>query len=549
MTDFVPDRPVAYFCAEYGLQADLPLYAGGLGVLAGDTVKETADQNFPLVAVGLLYRGGKAIQNVDESGWPNEIDLDIDPVKSGFEHVYAIDDSDQPLFVRIHLTTTDVWARVWKRTVNNTTIYLLDTDTDQNEPEERGIAKALYYGSEEFLVKQQMILGIGGVKLLRFLDIHPVLYHVNEGRPAFLYWEVIRGLMDKESLSYKEAAQKAKEMIVYTNHTLVKAGNQSYDKSILENYGVYYAKKMGVGVEELLAPGFEKGAATFNMTRFALNTARKASSVSQSHFELSKNIWPDYDWVNITNGVHMPTWQDSEIGQADKAQTEILWQVHAKKKQELVDFVQQRTGFGYDPNRLVISWARRFAGYKRPTALFEDIKRLVAIVKDKDKPVQLLVTGKAHPTDTAAKKLIQEVIGYMKDQLSGNALFIPNYDLDVSRYLVRGSDVWLNTPVVGQEACGTSGMKAIANGVLQLTVEDGWTAEVDWHDIGWTLDSNHLTQTLYFRLEDDVIPMFYHRNEAGVPVEWVERMRRSIELAERFSTTRMLTEYKEKLYS
>jgi glucan phosphorylase len=547
MVDFNVKKPVCYFCAEFGLEANLPLYAGGLGVLAGDTIKEAADQNIPLVAVGLLYRGGNAIQVIDESGWQSEKDLDIDPVKSGFEHVYTVDDPDQPLFIRVHLTRQDVWARVWRRTVNQMTVYLLDTDTDQNEPEDRGINHALYYGSEEVLVKQQMLLGIGGVKLIHALGIDPCLFHINEGRPSFLYWQLIRHYMDKEGMNYQDAGTKAKSKIVYTNHTLVRAGNQSYDTNLLRNYAMYYAQKMQVTIDELLAPGMDSTTNKFNMTQFALNTSVKASAVSQSHFELSKNIWPEFEWVGITNGVHMPTWQDKEIRECDKSGDE-LWKVHNKKKAELVEFIQNRTGFGYDPNRLVLGWARRIAGYKRPQALFEDIDRMVRICKDSQRPVQFLMAGKAHAKDTTAKSQLQQIIQYMQNQLNGYALFIPNYDLDVARMMVKGVDVWVNSPIPGQEASGTSGMKAVSNGVLQLTVEDGWTAEVNWHGMGWTLDGNHLSQTFYFRMEQDVVPTFYERNANGVPERWLERMKKSIELSNQFSTTRMLHEYREKLY-
>lgn len=549
MSDSNRDGEIAYFCAEYGVQADLPLYAGGLGILAGDTVKEATDQNFPMVAVGLLYRGKNYIQKLDEGGMQYEEDLSIDPVKSGFEHVYKADDPEQPLFVKIHLTKQDVWARIWKRQINKTTLYLLDTDTDQNEPDDRSITHALYFGNEEILIKQQMILGIGGVKLLRKLNIEPRLYHVNEGRPAFLYWQLIRQLMDHEGLDYKKASQVAKNKIVYTNHTLVRAGNQVYDSNLLKHYALYYAEKMGVTIEELLQPGIDQDSGgKFNITQFALSTSRKASSVSVPHYELSKNLWPEFKWVNITNGVHMPTWQDDEVRNCDKFGDE-LWKVHLNKKQELRDYVQQRTGYGYDENRLVLGWARRIAGYKRANALFEDVERIQKILKNTDRPVQLLMAGKAHPQDTGAKKLLAQIIAYMRSELSGHALFVPNYDIDLAQKLVSGVDVWVNTPVLGQEACGTSGMKAAANGVLQLTVEDGWAGEVDWYGAGWTLDSNHLASTFYFRLEEDIVPAFYDRNSNGVPKAWLEMMKKSIEISDKYSSKRMLEEYSEKLYN
>lgn len=546
MGDITSDRPVAYFCAEYGLEVELPLYAGGLGVLAGDTVKEAGDQNFPMVALGLLYRGGKAVQKINMQGEQSEMDLEVDPVKLGFEHVY-VPGEDQPLFVRVHLTALDVWARVWKRTVNQTTLYLLDPDTDQNQPEERGIAKALYYGSDEELIKQQMLLGIGGVKLLHTLGITPLVYHVNEGRPAFLYWQLIRYYMDKEEIDYQTASKQAKAKIVYTNHTLVREGNQSYESEVLVRYASYYASKMKIAVEELLAPGIEATTGKFNMTLFALNTSRRASSVSEPHFNLSKSLWPEFDWVNITNGVHMPTWQDREVLTADKT-NDSLWYVHEKKKQSTMEKILKVTGYGYDPEDLIICWARRITGYKRLSSVFEDIDKLKELMFKTDKPITLLIAGKAHTNDTNAKQIIKRVIEFMQQELAGRAIFIPDYNIGVAQFLVSGSDVWLNTPIQGQEASGTSGMKAMANGVLQLTVQDGWTAEVDWHNLGWTLDANKVSESLYFRIEKDVVPMFYHRDRNGVPQDWLLWMKRSIELADQYSTTRMLSEYQEKLY-
>lgn len=546
MTKITPERPVAYFCAEYGLQSNLPLYAGGLGVLAGDTLKQAADDHFPMIGIGLLYRGGKAIQKIDADGCQSEEDMVVDPLELGFEHVY-IPKEEQPLFVRVHLTTQDVWARVWQRTVGSVTLYLLDTDTDQNQPEDRGIAKALYHGREEDVVRQQIILGIGGVKLLDALEIHPRLYHVNEGRPAFLYWQLIRQLMDHSGLNYIDACSEAKRMIVYTNHTLVRAGNQSYDMNILRKYTKYYADKMQVSIDDLLEPGFDSATNDFSMTHFALRTSSRASAVSKLHYQLSQDIWSEFQWAWITNGVHFPTWQDPAIANADKSNDD-LWWVHLDKKRELANFALEKTGYSYDPNRLVIGWARRIAGYKRFDALYQDIERLKQMVSVSGKEVQIIMAGRAHTDDQNAKDNLQRVIHYMQHELAGHALFIPNYNIDVAKMMVKGVDVWLNTPIKGQEASGTSGMKASANAVLQCTVEDGWAAEVDWHGIGWTLDSDRLTDTLYFRLENDIIPQYYARNNAGVPERWLERMKRTLLVSEQFSAKRMLAEYQLRLY-
>ncbi len=539
-------HPIAYFSAEFGLSHDLPLYAGGLGILSGDTLKQAADSNVPMVALGLLYRGCGNQAQVDENGMQYEVDVEVDPVKLGYEHVYAAD--EQPLFVNIHLTNKNVWARVWKKSFGQVVLYLLDTDTDQNELNDRKIACAIYNGSEEEQLMQQMVMGIGGIKVLRALKIEPSVYHVNEGRPAFLFWQLIRGYMDQDHLTYEEARSKAQSKIVYTNHTLVRAGNNSFDVDLLKANATYYAQKMGVTIEQLLAPGFDPSTGAFSMTQFALNISRKASAVSQIHYELSKTLWPEYDWVGITNGVHHPTWQDESIKQVDLSGDQLWWN-HLELKKNLANFVNEKTGAGYDPNRLVIGWARRIATYKRPNAIFEDIARMKAILMQADRPVQFLLSGKAHARDITAKQLLADMIKLMKTELEGHALFIPNYNMDVANHLVKGVDVWLNTPIYGEEASGTSGMKAIANGVLQLTVEDGWAAEVEWHDMGWSLDSNHLAPTLYLRLEKDIVPLYYDRDQNNVPQGWLARMKKTLELSKRFTTQRMLDEYIRLLYA
>lgn len=545
MTTITPQTPIAYFCAEFGLDSNLPLYAGGLGVLAGDTIKEASDRNLPFVGVGLLYRGERAIQKIDNEGMQVDEDMVFDPLSAGLEHVYL---NDQPLFVKVHLTETDVWARVWKKQLSsNVIIYLLDTDTDQNLLSERSITHGLYVGSEENQLKQQFILGIGGVKLLHELGINPVVYHLNEGRPAFLFWQLIRMYMDQNGLTYAEAVEKAKNKIVYTNHTLVAAGNNSISNELLGRYAQYYAEKMGVNLDSLLHSDSDDNPDRFSMTEFSLNCARKASGVSQLHSQLSAERWPGHDWTNVTNGVHMLTWQDQEIYNAD-LQGNDLWHLHLNNKKKLADFVKTETGFGFDHNALIMTWSRRLAGYKRLNDLFSDIERLRAILKNVDRPVQLLVSGKAHVSDLAGKSMLQKIIKFMAKELSGNAIFIPNYNLDIAKYLVQGSDLWLNIPEFGKEACGTSGMKAISNGVLQCTVPDGWAHEVDWNGIGWTLNSQGVAEEVYSKLENDIIPLYYERDENGVPQNWLEMMRRSVKLAERFGTKRMFDEYLEKMY-
>jgi len=545
MTSLSPSHPIAFFCAEFGLDARLPIYAGGLGVLAGDMLKAAADAHTPMVGVGLLYRGEGAVQLIDDQGIQHEFNQDFDPLAVGLEHVYK---DEMPLFIKVHLTQVDVWVRCWQKKIGPTvTLYLLDTDTDQNHASERSIAASLYAGTEEAIIKQQLILGIGGVKLLHQLGIHPQLYHLNEGRPAFLHWQLIRSYMDQHGMDYQQAQSLAVSRTVYTNHTLVGAGNQSYDMSLMTAYSEYYAQKMGIGTEQLLSAG-KTTEGRFNVTQFALSVARKVSAVSQQHFRLCQEMWPSSSWVGITNGVHQPTWQKSDI-KAVATQPNLLWQVHLSQKKALADAVQARTGYGYDSDRLVITWARRMATYKQVSQLFTDVQRLKLLVSQPDRPVQLLISGKAHIYDTAAKQLIQHIISFCQNELSGYILFIPNYDLDIARELVAGSDIWLNTPEPGKEASGTSGMKAISNGVLHCTVADGWAAEVGWRDIGWELQAENMAESFYQTLETEIQPLFWNRNASGVPEAWVSRMQQSIALSNHFSAERMLTEYLTHLYA
>lgn len=538
--------PIAYFCAEFGVRTDLPWYAGGLGILAGDTLKQAAESTIPMVGVGLLYRGDGFIQRINAEGLQEEVSLQFDPVAAGLEHVYV---DEMPLFIRVHLTELDVWVRCWKYVLSDSVqLYLLDTDTEQNQLSERSITHLLYSGTEESVLKQQLILGIGGVKLLHALNIFPKIYHVQEGRPAFLHWQLLRYFMSVHGLTYQEAVQAARERTVYTNHTLVGAGNPSCNLHMLKRYAQYYADKMGISVDELVSPGVQpQEPDRFFQTLFALKTSRIASGVSAPHTLLSKQQWPNFTWQSTTNGVHKKTWQAPAFENISDATDATLWQYHQEEKLRTMQYVQQKTGFQYDPNALIITWARRLAGYKRMDALFQDVGRLKALLSNAERPVQILVSGKAHRLDTSGKQLLQHIIHVMAHELSGHVLFVPDYSIEVAQHLVRGSDVWLNTPEIGKEACGTSGMKAMMNGVLQVTVPDGWAAEVSWQDKGWELDSARISDSCYETLTQQVIPLFFNR-PTGVPEGWVKRMRAGMLAAEHFSAQRMLHEYSSLLY-
>jgi glycogen phosphorylase len=543
-----PTSPIAYFCAEFAMRSDLPIYAGGLGILAGDVLRAAAQQGLPMVGVGLLYRGEAAAQSISATGEQEETDVPVEPLSLGLEPVHL---DDHPLYIKVHLTEVDVWVECWKMQLSPTvTLYLLDTDNEQNLSTERDICRQLYAGTEEALLKQQLILGIGGVKLLHVLGIHPHAYHLNEGRPAFLHWQLIRSYMDEHGMDFTQAREAARQKTIYTNHTLVGAGNPHVSSSLLKVYAQYYADKMGVAVEELLQLGLEEDPELFWTTRFALNVSHKASAVSQLHGELSKQTWPEYDWSSITNGVDMDFWQDSRFRESslENMSDERIWEIHRDNKRQTMEFVRAQTGYEYNPDWLVITWARRIAGYKHLDWLFADLDRLIVAVRSTDRPIQLLVAGKAHRHDTQGKALLKQVIGYFQKELTGHALFVPNYNLDVARHLVKGSDVWLNTPELGKEASGTSGMKAISNGVLHCTTPDGWAAEVEWPALGWSLDPSDPANHLYRLLEGELPEAYYNRTPAGLPTTWLAKMRASLALSPKFSAERMVREYCQQLY-
>ena len=538
------DHPICFLSAEFAIDSDLPTYAGGLGVLAADILEEAADEEFPMIGIGILYKGRHYIQHIASTGKMETRDSEFDH-DSSFLRPSMID--GKPILLTIDLESTQVLVKAYKiRLSQKSILYFLSTDVDGNPPEWISDMDSLYGGEANSQIRQQILLGVGGIKLLKTLDIVPSFFHINEGRPGFIIWELAAHYMEDDHMNFEDAWAKAKSQIVYTNHTLVAAGNLTYPISVVENWATPFAKKLGIDTNLLIKDGFIDPT-TFSITKFALNISHKHSSVSRVHGEYCKKVWGDYDWEVITNGVHMRRWQDSDFrkGSLDDRQ---LWDLHMTKKRELVSTVIKRTGFGYDPERLVITWARRLADYKQPEIIFSDIERLKKIIQTNERPVQLLFAGNAHSSDTGASGIIERIVKLFSTELAGNAIFVPNYNIALANHLVSGSDIWLNTPKGNLEACGTSGMKAIANGVLQCTVLDGWTFEVDWADKGWILDPNRLVENLYETLEQNIIPLYYDRNENGLPDKWIERMRKSIETAKAFSAERMLREYKEKLY-
>ena len=537
-------KPVVYMCNEFALDNDLPTYSGGLGILAGDVINSAATQHFPMVGIGILYKGKEFNQHITAEGREEKRDSEFDHDTS-FLRRTTID--AKPLTLELEMHSQKISVKSYHIRLSDTAIvFLLSTDVDGNPPDWTSDMDALYHGDTSSLIRQQLLLGIGGVKLLKALEIEPKLFHINEGRPAFIIWELANDLMKQRSLTFSDAINAAKDQIVYTNHTLVAAGNLKYPAETVKWWAQPFATKMNVDPHELIKDGLTDSH-TFNITLFALNSSKKHSSVSKVHGDFCKREWPNQEWVTTTNGVNMDRWQDSDFRNKGISD-EDLWNLHSLKKRELLSSVIKRTGFGYDPNRLVITWARRLAEYKQPKAIFTDIQRLKKIVANNDQPVQILFAGNSHSADPHAKSIIEEIIKIFSTDLTGNAIFIPNYNISLANHLTSGSDIWLNTPKGNLEACGTSGMKAISNGVLNCTVIDGWTNEVDWNGIGWVLDPANVSTSFYDFLESEIVPLYYER-EDGVPKKWIQRMRKSIEISVNFNTDRLLGEYNKLLYS
>lgn len=519
--------PVAYFCAEFGIDSNLPTYAGGLGILAGDTLLEAAQQDFPMVGVGLLYQGRQFLQEFSSEGWQQE---DSSPFQAeNTKIVRPVEINGARLEVSLNFFNQQIKIHAYQQRLGPvTTLYLLTSDVEGNPDDWRNIMAAEYCCGDEVQLRQQFVLGIGGMRFLEKLHIKPRLYHFQEGRPIFAHWEMLKN--------------KVNPKIVYTNHTLVPDGNLVYSAELVRSYAESFAQQNSLNTDELIKPGLTKDN-NFSITQYGLKIADTVSAVSKLHGQLCQKNWPNYNWKVVTNGIHLPRWQKHEFKNANISD-EALWRVHQSKKQELARVVQKRSGFNYDPNKLVLGWARRISGYKQVEKIFEDIERLKNIVKHKKRPIQILIAGKAHPGDEKGKRCIQDVMKIMTEHLSEYSLFIPNYDIALASHLVSGVDVWLNTPEYGKEACGTSGMKAAANGVLNASVADGWVAEANLNASGWIIDHNRLPDHLYELLESEIAPLYYAQDKQ----EWTYKMRASLQLAQKFSSERMLEEYERLLY-
>lgn len=583
------ERPlVAYFSAEFGLTESLRIYSGGLGVLAGDHLKSASDLGIPLVAVGLLYREGYFRQEIDGDGRQTEsfpaADFDDLPV-----HTVTRDDG-APLLVKLPFPGRRVAVRLWRADVGRVPLFLLDADIPENTDADRRLTARLYGGDQETRIAQEILLGMGGYRALQALGLDPETYHMNEGHSAFLALDLVRELMQADDLDFDTAAARARERCVFTTHTPVQAGHDRFSRALMARYLTGTAHALGLDLDALMELGREKpGTGPFTMTILALRLARATNGVSALHGAVSRDmwrgLWPDrpVDQVpidHITNGVHMPSWVHTQVAAtygvdvdriglegepAPDPDATALWAAHRERRRNLVAYVGRTTGVELDPDTLTVAFARRFATYKRATLLLGDLDRLGRIVNHPERPVQVVFAGKAHPKDEGGKALIARIAEVSRqDRFRGRVVFVPGYGIDVARELVQGADVWLNTPRRPMEASGTSGMKAAMNGVLNLSILDGWWDEAfggraeGAPSPGWAIGESGPAarnrkpaeadradrEALYRALEEDVAPLFYDRDESGIPGPWVARMRESIrQVVPFFNTHRMLREY------
>ena len=602
---------VAYFSAEFAVTECMEIFAGGLGVLAGDHLKSSSDLGVPLVGVGLLYQEGYFRQYLNEAGWQQEFREDND----FYNLPLTLERSDDgsPLTVRVRYPEAEVVAQIWRAQVGRVPLYLLDTNVPANSrPRDRDVTDELYGGDQQLRIRQEIMLGIGGYRALKALGLEPEVYHLNEGHAAFMGLERIGDLMEAEDLSFEEARTAASSSLVFTTHTPVAAGHDYFPMDMMRHHLGDYARGLGLSEEDFLALGREDPRQThslFCMTTLALKLADQRNAVSRLHGEVSRRMWqvlwprlPQYEVPidHVTNGVHFRSWISLEMnqlydrylgprwreepadeeawGRAERIAPTELWRTHERRRERLVAFVRRRlreqrerrgaphseiaaADEALDPQALTIGFARRFATYKRATLLLRDRERLARLVSDPDRPLQILFAGKAHPRDEAGKRLIAEIVHASREEpFRGRLVFLEDYGMAAARYLVQGSDVWLNTPRRLREASGTSGMKAVANGVLNLSILDGWWDEAYQPGFGWAIGQGETyddpeyqdeveAEALYELLEREVVPIFYDRGSDGLPHRWIERMKASLaHLCPYFNTHRMVQEYTDRFY-
>ncbi len=604
------DFTIAYFSAEYGLTDCLPIYSGGLGVLSGDHLKSASDLCINVVGVGLLYQKGYFRQYLNADGWQLETYPDNDFHTLPIELVR--DQNGDPLSIWVEIEDRSVLVRIWKIAVGRIPLYMLDTNTVENEEGDRDITSTLYGGDGAMRLKQEAVLGIGGIRALERLGVTPSVYHMNEGHSAFAIVERIRWLKEKHHLSFDEAREAVRTNSVFTTHTPVPAGIDVFDRNLIASVLGKYIRSLGLSIDEFMDLGIEgeRGVdRTFNMAVLALRHSARVNGVSQLHRTVSrrmwKNLWPQVPEVDIpidaiTNGIHTPSWISNDLAglldrylgwrwaedpdnrkiweRVDRIPDSELWRTHERRRERLISFARrrlidqllqrgaqkgevQKASEVLNPEALTIGFARRFATYKRGDMILSDPDRLARILNDPQRPVQIIYAGKAHPQDHPGKEVIRNIIHLARrPEFRDRIVFIEDYDLNVARYLVQGVDVWLNNPRRPLEACGTSGMKAAANGALNVSILDGWWAEGYLPGLGWAIGKGEEyedealqdqieSQATYDLLEKEIVPLFYHRGRDNLPREWIQMMKQSMKtLAAYFNTHRMVQDYFHQYY-
>lgn len=596
---------VAYFSAEYGLHHALPFYAGGLGFLAGDFLKECSDLCIPMVAVGFMYPQGYLRQMISPDGWQvgacEILDRENAPIRR------MMDSDGDPLSIKVPVMDPPIYLEVWKVQVGKTALYLIDTSSEANEPWNRCISDRLYTGDLEQRLRQEIVLGIGGVRVLDALGVDYSVLHLNEGHPAFAVLERIREKVEN-GMSYRDAFKAVHDTTVFTTHTPVPAGHDVFSYQLMDKYFGTYLPTLDLSRDEFFRLGMNPSRPEgFNMTAFAMRSAAYRNAVSKKHGQVTREMWqqlwpeqslPSVPIDYVTNGVHVPTWIDRRLGDVifnrylgrnwldeheqpriwelvDEIPDDVLWNHHKAMKEMLITKIRERarekwlnsgadprlvmaSGVLLDPAALTLGFARRFASYKRPTLLLQDIVRLRRILNDPWRPVQIIFAGKAHQDDQQSKQLLQQVFNASKEQIYGGRIaFVEDYDELLAQYLVHGVDVWVNNPVPPMEASGTSGMKATLNGVPQLSVLDGWWIEGYNGKNGWAVEgapeSAHRDErdaaAIYDLLEKEIVPLYYSVDEDGVSHGWVKVMKETIKMTgPNFSARRMAKEYTDKFY-
>ncbi len=594
--------PIAYFCAEFGLHHSVPIYSGGLGFLAGDILKESSDLGLPMVGVGFMYPQGYVRQIIGSDGWQNGTNETIDKDVAPIERV--LDGDGKQMILQVPFIDPPVYVSVWKINVGRVTLYLLDTDIEQNDPWDRQISSHLYTPDMNQRLRQQIVLGIGGYRVLEALGVEYSILHLNEGHPAFALFERVRYFMEKEGLSLEEAVAGVRKTSVFTTHTPLQAATDVYGFDMMSNYFSDYWQRLGMTKEQFMEFGINPDVsdAGFNMTVLGLKMCIHKNGVSQKHGEVTREIWKNIlrdEGVQgtieaVTNGVHLPTWLGDELFEAldqmlgegwlqvqdvpqlwervAELDDKTLWNLHYTYKVRMVNFIRERVrrkwsdegidplvamaeGVMLDPDVLTIGFARRMTSYKRPDLILHDLDRLEKIINNFAQPVQIIFAGKAHPADNPGKKILQHIFKTAQDpRFRGRIAFVEDYGEGVAKYLVRGVDVWLNNPKIPMEACGTSGMKAVINGTLHFSALDGWWPEGYNGKNGWVIggessDDAADAASIYDTLEQKIVPLYYNVTEEGISAEWIAMMRESIRsVAPYFSARRMMKEYLQKFY-